>query len=431
MPEVGFINIGRGSLAYDTEFGVDDPGIKGPNLLGALGAFLGAKIAATIGKLGTEVWEKTGAKAIRNIKAGVFGKGTKKAAEAAEIVEKQALSREESSAVNAITGKAIAGEDVEKAAQNARGNSAGSGELSASESGSKEVQATGKGASEQAVKTGEKAAVKEGEELLVKEGEKAGLKAGFKLTVGKVPLVSLLGLGFAVKRVFDGDWLGAGGEVASVVAAQVPGIGTGASVAIDALLVGRDLSQSQRQAVQPASVQPTLPPDALPANPFGVTGLGPVPGGNAFSSAPRGLSSNQEDPTTGIEAVADHGSAGAVSGTGALSAERHTASGAPVEYSPGLSRDGTGMSLLSRLQGAPSTPNLQAYLPASLRSADRSGVVTTELAGRDKKDVTQFMASLNVTPLSPQFRAALASDGRERKAVEVEQLDESAQAVGR
>jgi len=58
----------------------------------------------------------------------------------------------------------------------------------------------------------------------------------------KIPGVGLIaGLGFGAQRLMSGDWKGALGEVASGAASTIPGIGTAASVAIDAGLAARDM----------------------------------------------------------------------------------------------------------------------------------------------------------------------------------------------
>lgn len=80
---------------------------------------------------------------------------------------------------------------------------------------------------------------------LLKGGEKMGakglgkglLKTGLK----KIPGLSILaGLGFGAERLMGGDWKGAGLEALSGLAGTIPGIGTAASVAIDAGLMARD-----------------------------------------------------------------------------------------------------------------------------------------------------------------------------------------------
>ena len=58
----------------------------------------------------------------------------------------------------------------------------------------------------------------------------------------KIPLVGLgLGAVFAAQRAMQGDFLGAGLELASGAASTVPGIGTVGSVGIDAALAARDM----------------------------------------------------------------------------------------------------------------------------------------------------------------------------------------------
>lgn len=64
-----------------------------------------------------------------------------------------------------------------------------------------------------------------------------------KSLLKKIPIVGLLaGLGFGATRLMEGDWKGALGEVASGAASLIPGVGTAASVAIDAGLAARDMS---------------------------------------------------------------------------------------------------------------------------------------------------------------------------------------------
>ena len=59
----------------------------------------------------------------------------------------------------------------------------------------------------------------------------------------KIPLVGLgLGAVFAAQRAMQGDFLGAGLELASGAASTVPGVGTAASVGIDAALMAKDMT---------------------------------------------------------------------------------------------------------------------------------------------------------------------------------------------
>jgi hypothetical protein len=77
---------------------------------------------------------------------------------------------------------------------------------------------------------------------------KIGAKAVGKSVLKKIPGVSILaGLAFGAGRLMKGDIMGAAGEVASGVAGTVPGLGTAASVAIDAGLAARDISKESAE----------------------------------------------------------------------------------------------------------------------------------------------------------------------------------------
>ena len=103
-------------------------------------------------------------------------------------------------------------------------------------------------------------------------GRLAGKGAGKAISKGlgksllkKIPIASLLigGL-FAAQRALAGDWAGAAAEAASGVLASVPGIGTAASLALDAALMAKDTAQSQESAsaetsARPESVSPPAP----------------------------------------------------------------------------------------------------------------------------------------------------------------------------
>ena len=74
---------------------------------------------------------------------------------------------------------------------------------------------------------------------IAKYGEKVGKAAKFLLK--KLPFVGLaLGLGYGVYRASTGDYSGAAMEVASGAASTVPGLGTAASIGIDAALAAKD-----------------------------------------------------------------------------------------------------------------------------------------------------------------------------------------------
>lgn len=73
---------------------------------------------------------------------------------------------------------------------------------------------------------------------LFKVGGKGGAKSLFK----KIPIVGLgLGTMFAVQRLMEGDRTGAGMELLSGIAGSIPGLGTAASLSIDAALMAKDM----------------------------------------------------------------------------------------------------------------------------------------------------------------------------------------------
>ena len=90
---------------------------------------------------------------------------------------------------------------------------------------------------------------KEAKDQLAKQSLKSSSKIGAKLgvkTIGKsllkkIPVIGLLaGIGFGLQRAMKGDLTGAALEFASGAASTIPGLGTAASVAIDAGLAVKD-----------------------------------------------------------------------------------------------------------------------------------------------------------------------------------------------
>ena len=57
-----------------------------------------------------------------------------------------------------------------------------------------------------------------------------------------------MGIIFAVDRLRKGDWGGALMEVASGAASTIPGVGTGVSLALDAALIAKDVTQGRSVA---------------------------------------------------------------------------------------------------------------------------------------------------------------------------------------
>lgn len=88
-----------------------------------------------------------------------------------------------------------------------------------------------------ASRMGKKAAAKGA----AKAGAKAVGKTVLKSALKKIPIIgAIAGLGFAASRAMSGDWTGAAMEAGSGLAGTIPGVGTAASVGIDAALAARD-----------------------------------------------------------------------------------------------------------------------------------------------------------------------------------------------
>ena len=78
-----------------------------------------------------------------------------------------------------------------------------------------------------------------------KTAAKGAAKGLGKAALKKIPIIGALGgLAFGASRLMKGDISGALMEVASGAASIVPGIGTAASVALDAALIAKDVSNA-------------------------------------------------------------------------------------------------------------------------------------------------------------------------------------------
>ena len=102
---------------------------------------------------------------------------------------------------------------------------------------------------------------------------KTGGKAVGKSLLKKIPLIGAgVGIGLGVQRAMAGDWSGAGLEAASGLASTIPGLGTVASVGIDAGLAAKDYNNASG-TIQPLPVakkpvsgsSSTLTPTVTPA----------------------------------------------------------------------------------------------------------------------------------------------------------------------
>lgn len=91
-------------------------------------------------------------------------------------------------------------------------------------------------------KEGAKVAGKQTIKTVAKTAGKNVLKGAGKAALKKVPILGLgAGLLFGAQRAMKGDYMGGMMEVASGGLSMIPGIGTGASIAMDAALMGRDV----------------------------------------------------------------------------------------------------------------------------------------------------------------------------------------------
>tara|TARA_R110001583_G_scaffold57174_2_gene171687 strand:- start:266 stop:1798 length:1533 start_codon:yes stop_codon:yes gene_type:complete len=104
-----------------------------------------------------------------------------------------------------------------------------------------------------------KLAAKAAEAAAKKKAASKGVgKAVGKSLLKKIPGVGLIaGLGFGIMRAAKGDFAGAAMEFASGAASTVPGIGTAASIGIDAALIARDIHKAKKAtAVEDGIINP-------------------------------------------------------------------------------------------------------------------------------------------------------------------------------
>ena len=99
-----------------------------------------------------------------------------------------------------------------------------------------------------------KAAGQAAKKATAKTAAKVAGKAGLKALAKKAPFgVGLVAGGiFAAQRAMAGDWGGAGLELASGAASIVPGVGTAASIGIDAALAAKDMGAFDKKGGTPA-----------------------------------------------------------------------------------------------------------------------------------------------------------------------------------
>ena len=111
------------------------------------------------------------------------------------------------------------------------------------------VGATGLGG---AAVAGKKLLGKKGTETAAKTaGKKVLGKTLLKSAIKKIPVIgAIAGIGFGLGRLMSGDVTGAAMEVASGAASTVPGVGTAASVGVDAALAARDIKNAENEIQQ-------------------------------------------------------------------------------------------------------------------------------------------------------------------------------------
>tara|TARA_R110002167_G_scaffold8150_3_gene37780 strand:- start:704 stop:3130 length:2427 start_codon:yes stop_codon:yes gene_type:complete len=184
-------------------------------LLGKAGRFLGRGKAKLVGgalALGTSTMA-VGKKFLNN--------RTEKVAK--ETTEK--VSKETTEKVAKETTEKLAKETTEKVAKEA-------------------TEKVSKEATEKLAKETTEKVAKQATETVGKQVAKATAKATAKGLVKKIPLIgAIAGLGFGLSRALKGDFLGASMEIGSGFASIAPGVGTAASVGIDAALLARDVSK--------------------------------------------------------------------------------------------------------------------------------------------------------------------------------------------
>jgi hypothetical protein len=213
-----------GKFGLDALKGNDGKKPKGKKgLLGKAGRFLGRGKAKLVGgalALGTSTMA-VGKKFLNNGTEKVSKETTEKVAkEATEKVSKESaekLAKETTEKVAKETTEKVAKETTEKVA---------------------------KEATEKLAKQATEKVAKQATETVGKQVAKATAKATAKGLVKKIPLIgAIAGLGFGLSRALKGDFLGASMEIGSGFASIAPGVGTAASVGIDAALLARDVSK--------------------------------------------------------------------------------------------------------------------------------------------------------------------------------------------
>jgi hypothetical protein len=94
---------------------------------------------------------------------------------------------------------------------------------------------------------------------------KAAAKGIGKSLLKKIPVIgAVAGLAYGASRAMSGDFAGAGMEVASGLAGTVPGVGTAASVGIDAALAAKDAGVFDKEQAPATAPAPAAAPKPAP-----------------------------------------------------------------------------------------------------------------------------------------------------------------------
>lgn len=115
-------------------------------------------------------------------------------------------------------------------------------------------QTAGTTATKGATAVGETAATKAAEKAGTKTAAKVAGKTVLKSALKKIPIIgALAGLGFGAQRALSGDFTGAAMEVGSGIAGTIPGVGTAASIGLDAALAAKDMGAFSKATPNPVN----------------------------------------------------------------------------------------------------------------------------------------------------------------------------------
>lgn len=234
-----------------------------PGLLSKIASGLGlGKAASMAGKAAGKAGSKVAAMAAAGLGAGksILGKAAGKAGDLLKRIPGVGafLKSGESATKVGATAAADASKVVAKGADDAAKAGKAAAEIAAkgsaksvAETAAKTAPALADAAKVGAAATGAAASkvgtqaaegVAKAADSAAKVAAKEGGEQAAKVIAKKVPVLgAVIGAGMAASRAWDGDWTGAGLELASGAASIIPGVGTAASLGIDGYLLARDM----------------------------------------------------------------------------------------------------------------------------------------------------------------------------------------------